>query len=235
MDIHGITMRMVLPCNLSLQVSMAQEKARNHLIWAVLRFTAAALKLHLSNLWVRELKEIHFQDNGDNIMPATAIEQWQMEGGVSLPADYRNYVERYGANYIYPNAFVQKIPQEIYGESDGYSILEKVYGWDYVVKNWRKEIYGEGTPDGCLVIGDAQGFQVLLSLRREDFGVVYCWMPTTHTWGGPGNNADFLYLQANSFSEFLASLFDTEIGFAFFDGEKELAKARSFIVESLAR
>ncbi|MDO5639742.1 MAG: SMI1/KNR4 family protein [Neisseria sp.] len=179
------------------------------------------------------MKQIYFQSNRDGTRSDEALSLWESEHAVSLPADYRNYIIRYGAKYVYPNAFSQKIPEAVYGESEGYSVLEKIYGWEYVNSNWRKEVYGDGTPEGYLIIGDAQGFQVLLSLRQADFGQVFCWIPTVSAWGSPDNNRNHLYLQADSFGDFLEALFDTEIGLRFFDGESALAKSECLVVKSL--
>lgn len=181
------------------------------------------------------MKKIYFQDNHEGTLSNEEIDRWESENKVSLPADYRDYIMRCGAEYIYPNAFSQRIPEDVYSESEGYSILEKLYGWRYVNQNWQKEVYGDGTPDGYLIIGDAQGFQMLLSLRQEDFGGVFCWISTIDPWGSPYNNHDNLYLQSRSFSSFLEELFDTEIGLQFFDGETMLAKSSFFLTESLGR
>lgn len=107
-----------------------------------------------------------------------------MESGASLPVDYRNYVERYGANYIYPNAFVQKIPQEIYGESDGY-------------------------PRGYLIIGDSVSpVHLLLGIREDNWGKIFLWYHSTVDWGDDVNNERDLVFASGSLNELIRSFYD---------------------------
>ena len=139
---------------------------------------------------------------------------------------------RFGGGYPYPNSFDSAIIRA--GgviSSDPRMYVEFFYSIAEMQGHWQRETYGDGTPPGMAMIGDEPGgTEVLLSLRPQDFGVVYLWLGRTNVWGTDGNDESALHRQADTFNAFLASLDDTpdKAGYEHWSIPRNLASAREF-------
>jgi hypothetical protein len=140
---------------------------------------------------------------------AAAISGWEHATGLRLPDDYRGFMFRYDGGRPYPNMFrrVALVPHE--GECLSEHFLDPFFNWDRVV-TWSKEL-GNRLPPESLAIGADPGLvEIVLSLRRDDYGAVYSWVRNWGVWGSEENS--YLCLQAPSFAAFVASLFDDKEG-----------------------
>lgn len=152
----------------------------------------------------------------DKAFPATgslegAVTAWERELGLRLPEDYRNFLLRFDGGYPYPNFFDSALIRAgVVVSSETLMVVEFFYSLAEGQAHWNKASYGAGTPPGMAFIGsEPGGTEVLMSLRPQDFGVIYLWYHSTNIWGTDGNDDSALYRQADSFNDFLVSLFDT--------------------------
>ncbi len=132
------------------------------------------------------------------------IEAWETSTYKKLPESYRRFMTKFNGGRIYPSLLRHNVPN--YSSP---TVLEYFYDWDTVMSHFNRDVYGEGSPPDCLIIGgDPGGLEVLLSCREQDAGQVFCWFHTRNIWGTDGNTE--IWHQANSFEELLASLHDDE-------------------------
>ncbi len=137
------------------------------------------------------------------------IEKWESDNNIQLPDDYRRFMIKFNGGRVYPCTFKYAVPVERYIFSKPETFCDPIFRWSSVEKNWNGEVYGEGCPPGMLTVArDPGGIIVLLSVRKEDYGKIYVWPHSSYKWGDEDNRD--MWLQANSFSEFLDSLYDDE-------------------------
>lgn len=139
-----------------------------------------------------------------------AIEAWESRNGICLPSTYRHLMIAFDGGSIYPNIFDSAILRAGRVPANDFEMnIERVYDFDYATQLWNTEVYGRGTPPMMMFIGDDPGgVEVLMSLRPQDFGVIYLWYHSTNEWGTDGNDDNSLIRQADSFDAFLNSLYD---------------------------
>jgi SMI1-KNR4 cell-wall len=147
----------------------------------------------------------------DLTMLPSVLESWSIENGVSFPASYRTFLQRFNGGYPYPSLFEIAIPAERWHLSDRVSSCEPLYSFELGQRLWAGETYGPATPPRMWFIGaDPFGLELVMSLRTADHGVVYAWMDRSGTaFGSAENNDSHLFRQADSFEGFLAQLHDT--------------------------
>ncbi|MBA8881473.1 SMI1/KNR4 family protein [Phyllobacterium myrsinacearum] len=139
--------------------------------------------------------------------PAADVAAFERENNIKLPDGYRRFMLAYNGGRVYPCMFTYTVPLEIYPSTEPVTFLDPLYDWAYAMQLWNGDIYLGSNPPNMLIIGsDPGGLQVLLSLRKDSYGKVFTWVQSQDSRGVEGN--DMIYLQANSFRDFIASLFD---------------------------
>jgi hypothetical protein len=139
-----------------------------------------------------------------------ALAAFEAEAGVTLPPLYKKLVGEFDEASIYPSLFFPAIPDAVIPNISKGARFDVFYDFETALGYWNGETYGAGRPVGMLFLGSTGGgVEVLMSLRPEDHGKIYCWPHTTNAWGTDGNDLDRLFLQADSLGAFLASLTDT--------------------------
>lgn len=140
-----------------------------------------------------------------------SIEAWEGASGIALPSDYRAFMLRYDGGRVYPLIFDYTIPLDRYPTTDPRpaTYLDPLYQWKMVEDIWNGGIFSHRNPPGMLVIGcNPGGMEVLLSVQAPHFGQIFTWLHTLSPWGDPQN--DTCWHQADSFSAFMASLYENE-------------------------
>ncbi len=139
--------------------------------------------------------------------PRQAIAAWEDRTGHRLPDGYRRFMLAFNGGRVYPRLFRYSLPLKHYPSVEPITILNPFYSWDSAERYWHGEVYRRGTPPDMFFIGcDPGGLQILMSVRAEDYGQIFCWVHSTNVWGTDGN--DRLWHQADSFENFLDTLFD---------------------------
>jgi SMI1 / KNR4 family (SUKH-1) len=139
--------------------------------------------------------------------PSADIARWERDIGFQLPDAYRRFMLTFNGGNVYPRLFRHNVPQDRYWSTEPVTQIDPLYSWADVEEHTRGGVYGRGNPPDMLFIGtDPGGLEVLLSLRVEDRGHIFCWPHSTNIWGMDGN--DQIWPQATSFEAFLHSLFD---------------------------
>ena len=152
------------------------------------------------------------QREWSNLAPArAAMALWEQANGSALPDDYRAFMQHYDGGRVYPLIFNYTIPLDRYPTSDPVpaTYLDPLYDWAMVENIWNGGIFSHRNPPGMLVIGcNPGGMEVLLSVQAPHFGQIFTWLHTLSPWGDPQN--DTCWHQADSFSAFMASLYENE-------------------------
>lgn len=159
---------------------------------------------------------------------------WERSAGVRLEASYRSFLMSYNGGRPYPNVFDVAIPENIWGSSDRQTFLDQLYDFDYATSLYDKEIYGAGTPHQFFFIGsNPGGLELLMSMRPQDAGAVYCWSGTDVPWATGANTEAALFAQAPSFPAFVASLYDTpdKIGYDYWESPRHKQLSLPFVVK----
>jgi hypothetical protein len=145
--------------------------------------------------------------------PHDEIDAWQKREDLLLPDSYRNFMLRYNGGRVYPRLFRSdsalgmRLGPYVCESDEMYCDL--IFPWSYVEHHWRGETYGKGVPPRHLVFAETPGsIQLLMALTPENYGRVYAWMHSNWDWGEEGNN--LIFPLANSFLEFLSSLYDDD-------------------------
>jgi hypothetical protein len=139
--------------------------------------------------------------------PRQDIIDWERRTGHVLPDGYRRFMFVFNGGRVYPRIFHYNVPLERYPSAEPITVVNPFYSWASAERYWRGEIYRRGTPPDMLFIGcDPGGLEILMSLRPQDYGQIFCWVHSTNIWGTDGN--DQIWHQADSFEAFLASLYD---------------------------
>lgn len=160
--------------------------------------------------------------------PVTPAEfgAWERSNSISLPADYRALLLQCNGGYPYPNLMFLKLPADRFPSYGDGAFLSVIYSWQGALQQMAGDPYGDGTPPGFVFLGnESGGFEILLSLREQDFGAVYCWYHSTNIWGTGGNDESALFRQADSLAAFLAGLTDNadKDGLDYVGGAEDLA------------
>jgi hypothetical protein len=137
------------------------------------------------------------------------VDAWEKRNNIPVPSDYRQFITKYNGGRVYPPMFRYTVPLDKYPSTEPVTYLDPLYDWDYVEEIWNGGVFNGRNPPQMLMIGsDPGGLEVLLSLRKEDYGKIYTWLHSLSGWGEEDN--DTVYLQASSFREFMDSLYDNE-------------------------
>jgi hypothetical protein len=138
------------------------------------------------------------------------IAAWETHLGQRIPTDYRAFLIRYDGGFPYPNVFEDVTPDAVRRVPDKAAICDRLYGLDLAKAETDGATFGKGVPPGYALIGqDPGGLILLLSLRAGNAGAIHIWQSTSNIWGTDGNDESRVFKQADSFTAFLGSLFDT--------------------------
>ena len=145
--------------------------------------------------------------------PRVEIESWEKREGLSLPESYRKFMLQYNGGRVYPQTFRTEAGVGLmlgpYVCQSDEAYCEYILSWTSVESHWRGDIFGKGVPPKHLVFAGTPGsIELLMSMTEENYGKIYSWIHTNSDWGEEGNN--LIFLLANSFTEFLSSLYDDE-------------------------
>jgi hypothetical protein len=142
--------------------------------------------------------------------PLSKIEAWEKAEGVSLPPRYRDFLLEFNGGRVYPRLFkhsIGSLQAGPYVDSSSETFVDLIFNWSTVESHWKRETYGDGVPPGYLVIAETPGaIQLLMAVNPESHGKIVTWLQSRNTWGTQGNDKTFN--QADSFEDFLASLYD---------------------------
>ncbi|MCU0800613.1 MAG: SMI1/KNR4 family protein [Rhodobacteraceae bacterium] len=161
------------------------------------------------------------------------IAAWEQTTGLRLPASYRDFLLRYDGGQPYPNVFDVGVPDAVWGIADKQTFVDPLYDFAFAVNMFNGETYGAGTPRPFFFIGcNPGGLEILISLRAQDAGAIYCWFGSDVPWETGTNTSAALYLQAPSFGDFIRSLYDTEdeIGMDHWESPRNKLLAQPLIV-----
>lgn len=135
--------------------------------------------------------------------PAVLI--WEQATEIRLPEDYRRFILKFNGGSVYPRMFRFTVSGEGGFSSEQEELLDRIYRWDLVQANACT--YGAALPTGFLLVAETPGaIEILLSVSKEHFGVIFAWSRTSHIWGGDTNSA--IWRVADNFSDFLGGLYD---------------------------
>ena len=144
--------------------------------------------------------------------PRSQIEAWEKAEGLTLPACYRDFLLEFNGGRVYPRLFkhtIGPLAAGPYVDDTSETFVDLIYGWSTVESHWKREIYGDGVCPEYLVIAETPGdIRILMSVSPECNGKIVSWVHSTIRWGTEGN--DRVYEQADSFEDFLISLYDDE-------------------------
>jgi hypothetical protein len=89
--------------------------------------------------------------------PAAMI-RWEQANGITLPDDYRAFMQRYDGGRVCPLIFNYTIPRDRYPTSDPVpaSYLDPLYDWAMVENIWNGGIFSRRNPPSMLVIGQSR-------------------------------------------------------------------------------
>ena len=161
------------------------------------------------------------------------ITAWEASAGARLPAPYRAFLLAYNGGAPYPNVFDVAMPDAIWGSTDKQTFVDPLYDFAFAVSLYNGDTFGDGTPRPFFFIGcNPGGLELLISLRPKDAGSIYCWQGTDVPWGTDTNTEAALHLQAKSFPDFIAALYDTPdtIGYDYWESPRHKLLARPLTV-----
>lgn len=161
------------------------------------------------------------------------ISAWEAGSGYLLAAPYRAFLLKYNGGRPYPNVFDVAIPDPIWGSADKQTFLDQLYDFEDAARISAGNTYGAGTPQSFFFMGsNPGGLELLLSLRPEDRGAVYCWFGTDVPWATGANTAAALHAQARTFPDLIAGLYDTQdkIGYDYWESPRHKLLAQPLTV-----
>lgn len=137
------------------------------------------------------------------------VETWEKKNETKLPVEYRNFLLNYFGGFPFPGCFdVSPDPWPEFLDENPQEITE-LYTWKHVQELISTNYYYDGYPRGYLIIGDAVSpVHLLLGIREDVFGKVFLWYHSSVNWGDEVNNERDLVFVADSFDDFIRSLYD---------------------------
>lgn len=126
---------------------------------------------------------------------------------IDLPEDYKNFLLKYGECMIMEDDLVFPVLEDNPLADEGVMSFGFFYGLEknrYDIRNIR-DIYFDQMPEWVLPIADAEGGdQICIAVKGEKTGKIYFWDHELR------NGQQDLFLIANSFNDFIQSLFVQE-------------------------
>jgi len=125
--------------------------------------------------------------------------------GAGLPLPYRQFLLEYNGGRVSPDCFDFNRNGEEDGSMVDWFLRIGDEGWSNMYK--YLEVYKDRVPDGFMPIAhDPGGNLILISLQGD--GRIYYWDHDEEVEEGQAPGTRNVYLVANSFPEFLDSLYD---------------------------
>jgi hypothetical protein len=141
--------------------------------------------------------------------PRSDIERWECEESIRLPEDYREFMLRFNGGYVYPRIFRHNVPNKQMPLASNELTVDPIYDWRTVESHWRGDTYGDSLPPGYIAFAGTPGsLELLMGLHAPNRGKIFSWVQHGSSWATDGNV--HIHPQADSFTEFLGSLFDDE-------------------------
>jgi hypothetical protein len=139
---------------------------------------------------------------------ATRIEQAEENSRRPYPKEYHDFLVEYGGGFPWPHDVV--VETDVLRDFVGDEIIAifEFYDLEAVVEYSCGEVFKDATPDSHLFIADANGLQLLMSVRDQDFGRIYAWRPTGIKWGDEGNNQTTIVVVSDNFRALMLQLTD---------------------------
>jgi hypothetical protein len=143
--------------------------------------------------------------------PCQDIALWESRTERLLPDGYRRFMLAFNGGRVYPRLFRYNVPLDLYPSAEPVTLVDPFYSWARVEEYWRGSVYSRAMPENMLVIGgDPGGLEILLSVRPDNYGQIFCWVDGSHSDDTHEN--DRIWFQAASFEGFLDSLYDEADG-----------------------
>ena len=143
------------------------------------------------------------------------IKKVEKELSVSFPEDYKKHILKYNGGHPVKNSYpiIEIYDFDRYGWGKS-TIYDCEIAWFYAINNEDYDIVKENKffedriPNNFIAIGEGSGGDLIcISIREKDYGKVYFW---GHDWD-IGPNFVSHVLIANSFADFINSLYETEL------------------------
>ncbi|MFT0804042.1 SMI1/KNR4 family protein [Bacillus swezeyi] len=135
------------------------------------------------------------------------IEEIEKSFSIDLSDDYKEFLLKYGECMIIEDNLVFPVLEDTPLTDEGLLPLGFFYGLEknrYDIRNIR-DIYFDQMPEWVLPIADAEGGdQICIAVKGEKTGKIYFWDHELR------NGQKDLFLIANSFNDFIQSLFVQE-------------------------
>ena len=123
-----------------------------------------------------------------------------------LPEDYKQFLLKHNGGHPITNGFELIKPINNKTKEAGISWFFALYDGD-VCNITRKFMDSRGgIPDELLPIGYDSGGKTCLGIKGDYYGKLYYWTTNWSWWSG--NDYNYLYLIANSFTDFINGLFE---------------------------
>lgn len=154
-----------------------------------------------------QLEKIGLEKLNENAASTDALQIGKFEKllKISLPEDYKNFLEKYGNTMTFSQEVQYKpLEKSAWTKKNGYAGFELFYGLEKDDNNLieRMKTFKKRIPESFIPIAEAPGGnQILLGVKKDDqYGKVYFWDHESR-----GTNKDDIYLIAASFNDFVKS------------------------------
>ena len=157
----------------------------------------------LDKLFVNKINVILGENRVINSLTDQKIIDIEKKYNLFFPEDYKNFLLKYGGNYIKDDYLYKPIEKSPITEDDGYDMMDYFLGDDIEenIKDYYEIFKDNVFPIAAVLSGDL----VCMGSKGEYAGKIYSWWHENEIDDDPDNIRATLYLIANNFRDFIFS------------------------------
>ena len=162
------------------------------------------------------IKNILIEGTKDQLTDSD-IEKYTNELNINLPEDYKNYLLKYNGGHPIKDGYpmiecIDNDPNDNNGDIAWFYAIYDGEHNNFLKAHYRFKIWQKRMPDELIPIGRGSGGdKICISVKGNNYGKVYFWDHEQEAYEGEEPDYSNVHLIANSFADFINSLYETQL------------------------